>query len=244
MSALAVLRPPPIEARLAPLDWPAMGEALDGGGWAVAPGLLTAAECRGLAELYGCSELFRSRVVMAQHGFGRGEYQYFAYPLPPLVQALRTGFYPRLAPIANRWSEILGAEERYPAEHTDFLGQCHAAGQTRPTPLMLSYGRGDYNRLHQDRYGPLAFPIQVVILLSEPGRDFEGGAFVLAEQTPRIQTRVETPPLAQGDAIAFAVHHRPAAGKRGPYRASLRHGVSTVRAGARMTLGVIFHDAA
>ena len=216
---------------------------LDAHGCALLPGLLPAETCRAAAAWYDEEALFRSRVVMARHGFGRGEYRYFAYPLPDLVAGLRDGFYPHLARIANRWNEVLGLPARYPGAHADFLARCHAAGQTRPTPLLLRYGPGDYNCLHQDLYGELVFPLQVAILLSEPGRDFEGGEFVLTEQRPRMQSRAEVVPLAQGDAVVFPVRDRPVMGVRGPYRVTLRHGVSRLRAGARHTLGVIFHDA-
>src|SRR5690606_2776277 len=193
--------------------------------------------------LYPADEHFRSRVVMARHGFGRGEYKYFDYPLPAPVAGLREAIYPRLAPIANRWNAAMGVHDRYPAGHTAFIERCHAAGQRRPTPLLLQYGVDDYNCLHQDLYGEQVFPLQVALLLSEPGRDFEGGEFVLTEQRPRMQSRAEVLPLRQGDAAIFAVHHRPVQGARGPYRVNLRHGVSRVRAGRRHTLGIIFHDA-
>jgi hypothetical protein len=208
------------------------------------PGILCAEECRALAGLYEGGGRFRSHVVMARHGFGRGEYKYFAYPLPELIADLRTAIYPRLAPVADRWNEAMRIDVRYPADHADFLARCHAAGQTRPTPLLLQYGEGDFNALHQDLYGEHVFPFQVVFLLSEPGRDFTGGEFVLTEQRPRMQSRAEVVPLHQGDAAIFAVHHRPVEGKRGVYRVNLRHGVSRVRSGHRHTMGVIFHDAA
>jgi len=231
-------------SRVEAADWPAVFTDLDGQGWARLPKLLSQAECDAVACLYGAGEGFRSQVVMARHGFGRGEYRYFSYPLPPLVRGLRTALYPRLAPIANRWHERMGLAARFPAEHTAFLERCHAAGQTRPTPLLLQYGEGDYNCLHQDLYGEHVFPLQVAVLLSEPGRDFEGGEFVLTERRPRMQSRVAVVPLRQGDAVIFAVNSRPVRGARGDYRVNLRHGVSTVRAGHRHTLGVIFHDAA
>ena len=226
------------------IDWPAVHAALDAHGHAELPGLLAPQICRELTELYCHREHFRSRVVMARHGFGQGEYQYFAYPLPAQVEALRTGIYPRLVPLANRWNEAMGIDVRYPPAHADYLARCHAAGQVRPTPLLLRYRSGDYNCLHQDLYGEHVFPLQVAVLLSAPGIDFSGGEFVLTEQRPRMQSRAEVVPLAQGDAVIFAVHHRPMQGTRGSYRVNLRHGVSKLRGGARHTLGVIFHDAA
>ena len=226
------------------VDWPAAGADLDARGWALLPRLLAAAECDAIRGLYDDDGRFRGRVVMAKHGFGRGEYRYFAYPLPPLVEGLRTALYPRLAPIANRWHERMGIAVRFPADHGDFLARCHGAGQTRPTPLLLRYGEGDYNCLHQDLYGEHVFPLQVAILLAQPGEDFEGGEFVLTEQRPRMQSRVEVVPLKKGDAVVFAVNSRPVRGTRGDYRVTMRHGVSTLRAGHRQTLGVIFHDAA
>jgi hypothetical protein len=231
------------EARLERYDWAAVAGELDGFGAAVLPHLLTPDECAAVAGLYEDEAMFRSRVVMARHGFGKGEYQYFRYPLPPLLAGLRAALYERLAPAANRWAERMGSAERHPATHGEFLAACHAAGQVRPTPLLLRYGPGDYNCLHQDLYGALAFPLQVAVLLSEPGRDFTGGEFVLAEQRPRMQTRAEVVPLGQGDAVVFAVHDRPVAGTRGSYRVKLRHGVSRVRSGRRHTVGIIFHDA-
>ena len=245
MSALATLaKASSIEDRLAVLDWPAVERDLDGQGSAVIPGLLSPAECDAIAGLYAQEAGFRSRVIMGRHGFGRGEYRYFAYPLPDLIQDLRTELYPRLAPLANRWNALMGIGVRYPETHAEFLDRCHAAGQTRPTPLLLQYGADDYNCLHQDLYGEHVFPLQVAILLSQPGRDFTGGEFVITEQRPRMQSRPEVAPLTQGDALVFAVHHRPVAGTRGTYRVNLRHGVSRVRSGHRHTLGVIFHDAA
>lgn len=205
--------------------------------------LLSPDECRALAGLYSDETRFRSRVVMARHGFGCGEYKYFSYPLPGMVADLRSALYPRLAPIANRWNAAMRIDVRYPQTHADFLARCHEAGQVRPTPLLLQYGADDYNCLHQDLYGEHVFPLQVAILLSEPGTDFTGGEFVLAEQRPRMQSRPEVVPLRQGDAVIFAVHHRPVQGTRGTYRVNLRHGVSRVRSGHRHTLGVIFHDA-
>ena len=232
-----------VQERIAGIDWQRVEADLDAEGSAPIEGLLAPAECATLAELYPRDAAFRSRVVMARHGFGRGEYRYFAYPLPALVAALRTGVYPRLAPIANRWHAAMGIGTRFPAAHAEFIARCHAAGQTRPTPLLLQYGAGDYNCLHQDLYGEHVFPLQLVILLSEPGRDFEGGEFVMTEQRPRMQSRPVVLPLRQGDAALIAVHHRPVQGTRGTYRVNLRHGVSRVRTGRRHTLGIIFHDA-
>jgi hypothetical protein len=229
--------------RVTAADWRGIAAALEETGYATIDSLLTRAECREVVATYDSDERFRSRVVMARHGFGRGEYRYFAYPLPPLVQGLRTALYPYLAPVANGWHEKLGIQTRFPATHAEFLARCHAAGQARPTPLLLRYAEGDYNCLHQDLYGEHVFPLQVAVLLSAPREDFRGGEFVLTEQRPRRQTRAEVVPLAQGDAVVFAVHHRPIAGARGFYRGNLRHGVSRVRAGSRHTLGLIFHDA-
>jgi hypothetical protein len=226
------------------IDWQALGAELDAYGCARISGLLNPEDCAATAALYERDTLFRSTVVMARHGFGRGEYRYFAYPLPDVVQELRTALYPPLAEVANRWNAALGLPERFPEDHAAFLDRCHAAGQTRPTPLLLRYGEGDYNCLHQDLYGAHVFPLQVAVLLSEPGRDFQGGEFVLTEQRPRMQSRAEVVPLSQGDAVVFAVHHRPVTGARGPYRVNLRHGVSRLRSGSRHTLGIIFHDAA
>ena len=225
------------------LDWVRIAADLDASGHAVVEALLTPSECEGVAALYDEPRRFRSRVVMARHGFGRGEYQYFAYPLPDPIEQLRTALYPRLVAVANRWHAAMGIATRFPATHVDFLDRCHAAGQVRPTPLMLRYGAGDYNCLHQDLYGEHVFPLQVAVLLSAPGRDFGGGEFVLTEQRPRMQSRADVVPLAQGDAVIFAVNHRPVAGSRGTYRVNLRHGVSRVRSGQRHTLGIIFHDA-
>jgi hypothetical protein len=232
------------DQRIDKADWAAAAAALDDQGWAVLPALLTPAECETTAALYDEEDGFRGRVVMARHGFGQGEYRYFSYPLPPLVQALRTDLYPRLAGLANRWQERLGLAARFPARHPEFLARCHAAGQTRPTPLLLRYGPGDYNCLHQDLYGELVFPLQVAVLLSTPGADFEGGEFVLTEQRPRMQSRASVVPLAKGDAVIFAVNSRPQRGTRGHYRVTMRHGVSKLRSGRRHTLGIIFHDAA
>jgi hypothetical protein len=216
---------------------------LDQQGWAVLPGLLPAAQCIATTAPYESDDAFRSRVVMARHGFGRGEYKYFRYPLPPLVARLRAGLYPHLATIANGWQERLGHEARFPDTHADYLARCHAAGQMRPTPLLLRYGPGDYNCLHQDLYGEELFPLQVAALLSAPGRDFTGGEFVLTEQRPRMQSRVMVVPLDLGDAVVFAVNQRPVAGTRGNYRVTMRHGVSRLHSGQRHTLGIIFHDA-
>ncbi|WP_404363464.1 2OG-Fe(II) oxygenase [Corallococcus coralloides] len=224
-------------------DWEETGRELDARGCAVLEQLLTPDECEALALLYDLDDAFRSRVVMARHGFGRGEYKYFDHPLPELVTKLRTALYPHLVPIANRWNTAMGIDVRYPDAHADFLARCHEAGQVRPTPLLLRYGVDDYNCLHQDLYGEHVFPLQVAILLSEPGRDFTGGEFVLTEQRPRMQSRAEVVPLRQGDAVVFAVHHRPVQGTRGTYRVNLRHGVSRVRSGMRHTVGIIFHDA-
>ncbi|MBL6458350.1 2OG-Fe(II) oxygenase [Belnapia sp. T6] len=225
------------------IDWAAAEAALDAAGVARLGPLLAPEECRALAALYEDGGRFRSRVVMARHGYGRGEYQYFAYPLPERVQALREALYPRLAPVANRWNERMGLPVRYPATHAEFLARCHAAGQARPTPLLLRYGPEDYNCLHQDLYGEHVFPLQVVVLLSAPGEDFTGGEFVLTEQRPRMQSRAEVVPLALGEAAVFAVAQRPMRGTRGDYRVAMRHGVSRIRSGTRHTLGIIFHDA-
>ncbi|RDD70607.1 2OG-Fe(II) oxygenase [Paracoccus versutus] len=235
--------PATLQDRLAARDWASFGAELDRHGSAVLPGLLIAAECRALAALYPQEGHFRSHIHMARHGFGQGEYRYFGYPLPDLVAELRAGLYPHLAAVANGWNARMEIGTRYPGTLDAFLQQCHAAGQARPTPLLLQYGPGDFNCLHQDLYGELAFPLQVAFLLSEPGGDFTGGEFVLTEQRPRMQSRAEVVPLRQGDAVAFAVHHRPVCGSRGDYRVNMRHGVSTVRSGRRHTLGIIFHDA-
>jgi uncharacterized protein len=232
-----------IAARVDAIDWAQATAELDAQGCAVLKGLLTPDECSALAAMYPDDSHFRSRIVMGRHGFGRGEYKYFAYPLPDLIAELRPVLYARLAGVANRWNEAMGIEIRYPPSHAAFLKRCHDAGQTRPTPLLLQYEAGDFNCLHQDLYGEHVFPLQVAILLSEPGRDFAGGEFVLTEQRPRMQSRAEVVPLTQGDAVAFAVHHRPVQGTRGTYRVNLRHGVSRLRSGHRHTVGVIFHDA-
>jgi uncharacterized protein len=232
-----------VQARVVALDWPRIESELDAQGHAVIEGLLPPDTCVAIAALYAKDDLFRSRVVMSRHGFGRGEYKYFAYPLPKLVATLRAHLYRPLAPIANRWNEAMKLEPRFPDEHESFIERCHAAGQTRPTPLLLAYEADDYNCLHQDLYGEHVFPLQVAILLSQPGRDFTGGDFVMTEQRPRMQSRPMVVPLAQGDAVVFAVHQRPVQGTRGIYRVTLRHGVSRIRTGKRKTLGVIFHDA-
>jgi hypothetical protein len=232
-----------VAARIAALDWNRVAGDLDAQGCAVLPTLLSADECRALTALYDDDARFRSRIVMSRHGFGRGEYKYFSYPLPEPIAALRPALYPPLREVANRWNEAMGIATRYPDDHAEFLKRCHAAGQTRPTPLLLQYEAGDYNCLHQDLYGEHVFPLQVAILLSEPGEDFTGGEFVLTEQRPRMQSRAEVVSLRQGDAVAFAVHHRPVQGTRGVYRVNLRHGVSRLRFGRRHTVGVIFHDA-
>jgi uncharacterized protein len=229
--------------RVALIDWQVVAAELGNHGAAVLPALLTSEECHEIASIYSDDRMFRSHIVMARHGFGKGEYRYFKYPLPQLLSSLRTALYPHLAVIANDWNARMNIDRRYPAQHADFLKECHDGGQTRPTPLLLQYVPGDFNCLHQDLYGDLAFPLQVAILLSEPGKDFTGGEFVLAEQRPRMQSRVEVVPLRQGDAVAFAVHNRPVKGTKGTYRVNLRHGVSRVRTGMRHTVGIIFHDA-
>ena len=231
------------EARVAGYDWQALAGELSGYGCAVMEKLLTPEECRRIAGLYTQEGHFRSHTHMARHGFGKGKYRYFKYPLPDPIGGLRTALYPHLATIANGWNERMGIDQRYPERHAEFLKRCHDQGQTRPTPLLLQYVPGDFNCLHQDLYGDLAFPLQVAILLSEPGRDFEGGEFVLTEQRPRMQSRPEVVPLRQGDAVAFAVHNRPVKGTKGNYRVNLRHGVSRIRSGLRHTVGIIFHDA-
>jgi uncharacterized protein len=231
------------EARLGVYDWRGISEELSERGCAVVQNLLLTTECREIAGLYRDETKFRSQVHMARHGFGKGEYRYFKYPLPELVSGLRAALYSRLVHVANDWNQKMGISERYPSEHTAFLKKCHEAGQARPTPLLLQYVTGDYNCLHQDLYGALAFPIQVAILLSEPGKDFTGGEFVLTEQRPRMQTRPEVVPLGQGHAVIFAVHNRPVRGTKSTYRVNLRHGVSRLHSGMRNTLGIIFHDA-
>ena len=234
----------PLAARVAALDWTTIGSALDAHGCATTGTLLAPAECAALVQSYASDALFRSRIVMARHGFGRGEYKYFAYPLPQSVAQLREALYPPLAAIANRWNEALGIAMRYPDDHASYLDRCHRAGQQRPTPLLLKYGAGDYNCLHQDLYGDLVFPLQVAFLLSRPADDFTGGEFALTEQRPRMQSRVEVVPLMHGEGVIFPVHHRPVRGTRGIYRVTMRHGVSRLRGGERYTLGIIFHDAA
>lgn len=229
--------------RVARLAWDVAYRELDAQGWTVLPRLVSPGECGALSALWESADAFRSRVVMARHGYGRGEYGYFSYPLPRLVHGLRTELYPRLVTLANAWYERMGLEPRFSPTHAEFLARCHDAGQVRPTPLLLHYGPGDYNCLHQDLYGEHVFPLQVATLLSEPGRDFTGGEFVLTEQRPRAQSRVRVVPLSQGDALIFAVSRRPARGVRGDHRLTMRHGVSQILTGARHTLGIIFHDA-
>ena len=224
-------------------DWSRIASDLDAQGNAVIGRLLSAGQCQEIASLYQRDDLFRSRVVMTRHGFGRGEYKYFSYPLPGLLAELRVAVYPHLVPVANRWNELMNIDVRYPAEHAGFLARCHAAGQLRPTPLLLRYGAGDYNCLHQDLYGEHVFPLQLAILLSRPGDDFTGGEFVMTEQRPRMQSRPMVVPLGQGDGVVFAVHKRPVQGTRGAYRVNLRHGVSRILSGQRHTVGIIFHDA-
>lgn len=240
---IAISRPMSIEERVQQHPWKDAIAELETAGCTVLPQLLDPEECSALRGMYSAQSLFRSRVVMARHNFGRGEYQYFAYPLPDLIATLRSTLYPILAPIASRWNESMGIETRYPTQLREFLDRCHQAGQTRPTPLLLRYGVDDYNCLHQDLYGEHVFPLQVAVLLSSARRDFSGGEFVLTEQRPRMQSRAEVVPLDQGDAVIFPVHHRPAQGTRGIYRVNMRHGVSRLRSGERYTLGVIFHDA-
>ena len=241
--ALNALSDAAVAQRIGAHDWTELTRHLDAYGWVVLSALLKAHECRTLAELYHGEGPFRSHIVMARHGFGQGEYRYFDYPLPEPVRQLRTELYAHLAPVANDWNAAMGLAVRYPLTHAEYLERCHAAGQTRPTPLLLSYKAGDYNCLHQDVYGEHLFPLQATFLLAEPGADFTGGEFVLVEQRPRMQSRAMVVPLVQGDAVIFAVNQRPVQGSRGPYRVTLRHGVSEVRSGNRQTLGVIFHDA-
>ena len=248
MSALAEAVATPawaevIADRSSSVDWDRVAEDLDARGSTVLERLLTPEECLALVGLYPVDSLFRSRIVMGRHGFGRGEYKYFSYPLPEVIAAIRTAVYRELAPLANRWNDSMGIDVRYPADHAQFIARCHEAGQLKPTPLLLQYGVDDYNCLHQDLYGEHVFPLQMAVLLSEPGRDFTGGEFVMTEQRPRMQSRAEVVRLRQGDAVIFAVHHRPVQGTRGVYRVNLRHGVSRIRSGHRHTVGIIFHDA-
>ena len=232
-----------IDTRVDGYDWASVSAHLGAHGWAMLPKLLTPSETATVAGLFDDDSKFRSHIIMARHGFGRGEYKYFAYPLPDKIADLRTTLYPRLVPIANRWNESMGIDVRYPEAHADFIKRCHQTGQTRPTPLLLQYGEGDFNALHQDVYGEHVFPLQVAILLAEPQKDFTGGEFVLTEQRPRMQSRAEVVPLRRGDGVVFAVRNRPVQGTRGVYRVNLRHGVSRLRSGRRHTVGVIFHDA-
>ena len=225
------------------ISWDHVYRDLDAEGNAIVKGILSAAECDETRAFYEDEDLFRSQIVMERHGFGRGEYRYFGYPLPSLIEALRTSFYPHLVPTANRWNEAMGIDVRYPATHADFIQRCHQAGQNKPTPLILKYGPDDYNCLHQDLYGEHVFPLQIAVLLSEPDRDFTGGEFVMTEQRPRMQSRPIVVPLQKGDGVVFAVNHRPVKGKKSVYRVNLRHGVSRLRSGSRYTLGIIFHDA-
>ena len=229
--------------RVDALDWTHISQELDDYGYALLPEILAPEQCDALAALYTAEQRFRSRVIMERHSFGRGEYKYFRYPLPEIISQLRTTLYPHLTEVANRWNQLMGSDVRYPREHAAYLRLCHGAGQSRPTPLLLRYGAGDFNCLHQDLYGEHVFPIQITILLSKPGQDFLGGELVLVEQRPRMQSRAEVVALRKGDAVAFAVHQRPVQGKRGYYRVNLRHGVSRLRSGNRYTLGIIFHDA-
>jgi hypothetical protein len=232
-----------IADRVAALDWGRVAADLDAHGCAATGTLLTPDECAALSSRYDEDKIYRSRVIMARHGFGRGEYKYFAYPLPEPVAVLRAALYPPLAEIANRWNQAMAIDLRYPRKHASYLARCREAGQAKPTPLLLQYGAGDYNCLHQDLYGEHVFPLQVTLLLSRPGDDFTGGEFVLTEQRPRMQSRAEIVPLAQGEAVIFPVHHRPVQGTRGIYRVNMRHGVSRVRSGERFTAGIVFHDA-
>jgi hypothetical protein len=245
MSGTATLAHPEkaVQRRVAAADWDRVAADLDAQGFAVLQALLSAKDCRTVSSLYPDDARFRSHIVMARHGFGRGEYKYFSYPLPDLIASLRTEIYPHLSCVANRWNEAMNIAVRYPPEHRAFLQRCHDAGQARPTPLLLQYGPGDFNCLHQDLYGEHVLPLQVAILLSEPDDDFTGGEFVLTEQRPRMQSRAAVVPLRRGDAVVFAVHHRPVRGTKGAYRVNLRHGVSVVRTGRRYTVGIIFHDA-
>lgn len=248
MSAIAktipsLASPKSIAQRVRAINWEQVSQDLDAQGSALVGSLLPPDECRAVADLFTQDDNFRSHIVMARHGFGRGEYKYFSYPLPRLIMGLRTAIYPHLVPVANRWNGAMGIDVRYPEKHAEFIERCHEAGQSRPTPLLLQYGRDDYNCLHQDLYGEHVFPLQLSILLSEPDKDFTGGEFVMTEQRPRMQSRPVVVPLRQGEGVVFAVHHRPVRGTRGVYRVNLRHGVSLVRSGHRHTLGIIFHDA-
>jgi hypothetical protein len=225
------------------IPWEQVYQDLDAEGNAIIKGILSPDECDEIAALYQEEKIFRSHIVMERHGFGRGEYRYFRYPLPALIRSMRTSLYPHLVPIANGWNETMGIETRYPTIHADYIQRCHQAGQDKPTPLILKYGPDDYNCLHQDLYGEHIFPLQIAVLLSEPGRDFTGGEFVMTEQRPRMQSRPMVVPLRKGDGVVFAVHHRPVQGKKSVYRVNLRHGVSRLRSGSRLTLGIIFHDA-
>lgn len=242
-SSSPVALPTTILERIDAIDWGRISGDLDAQGSAVTEGLLTSKECETLAMVYSRAEIFRSRIVMSRHNFGRGEYQYFRYPLPDLIEQLRNAIYPHLVPVANRWNAAMGIEVRFPKRHEDFLARCHHSGQEKPTPLMLKYEADDYNCLHQDLYGEHVFPLQLAILLSDPQKDFTGGEFVMTEQRPRMQSRPIVVPIRQGDGFIFAVHHRPVRGGRGWYRVNLRHGVSRVRSGQRYTVGIIFHDA-
>ena len=242
-NAVSIASANDVARRVKSIDWEGVSKSLDAQGSATIERLITPADCDALSVLYSIDDIFRSRVVMGRHGFGRGEYKYFRLSVARLVAGLRTAIYPRLAPIANRWNTAMGIDVRFPEKHSEFIERCHAAGQLRPTPLLLQYGADDYNCLHQDLYGEHVFPLQVTILLSEPVRDFTGGEFVITEQRPRMQSRPEVVPLRQGDAVVFAVHHRPVQGTRGVYRVNLRHGVSRVRSGHRLAVGIIFHDA-
>jgi uncharacterized protein len=238
-----IKRPPSIAQRIESFNWDAVNVELGALGAAVIGPLLSPDQCKTLIDGYDNEDLYRSRVVMARHGFGRGEYKYFTYPLPSIIAELRESFYPYLAEIANRWNEVMGIDVRYPAEHEAFRARCHKAGQTKPTPLILKYGAGDYNCLHQDIYGEHVFPLQIAFLLSKPSEEFTGGEFTLTEQRPRMQSRAEVVPLGRGMGVIFPVHHRPVKGTRGTYRVNMRHGVSRVRSGQRFTMGVILHDA-
>ncbi len=248
MSALArsispTARPKSIAERVKLIAWEQVSQDLDAQGSAMVGRLLSADECQAISSLYQKDEIFRSHVVMERHGFGRGAYKYFSYPLPGVIASLRTAVYPHLVPIANSWNKAIGIDVRYPQKHADFIERCHQAGQIKPTPLLLRYGSDDYNCLHQDLYGEHVFPLQLAILLSEPDKDFTGGEFVMTEQRPRMQSRPIVVPLRQGDGVVFAVHNRPVQGNKGVYRVSLRHGVSRIRSGHRHTVGIIFHDA-